>query len=94
MAAGNLATNVVNSNTNSNNGNGSANRVGAWGSNAGDDGWWLGSGNNTTIGNNGNGNTSQNGAFNGNIMNNQVNVLSPVIGGTAVNTGAAVGGAG
>ena len=62
----------------------------AFADNSSDDGWWLGSGNNTPIGNNGNGNTSQNGAFNGNVMNNQLNLLSPVIGGTAVNAGARI----
>src|SRR3954462_1111100 len=66
----------------------------AFADNSSDDGWWLGSGYNTTIGNNGNGNTSQNGAFNGNVMNNQLNLLSPVIGGTAVNGAAATGGVG
>ncbi len=94
VAGGNLATNVVNSNTNSDNGNYSANSVGSSGNNSSGSGWWLGSGNNTTIGNNGNGNSSQNGAFNGNVMNNQVNLLSPVIGGTAANAAAATGGAG
>ena len=59
--------------------------------NTSEDGWWFGSGNNTPIGNNGNGNTSQNGAFNGNIMNNQANPFSPIIGGTAANGGVATG---
>jgi hypothetical protein len=50
-------------------------------------GWWLGSGNasgnNTIIGQAGSGNANQFGNFNGNIQNNQLNALSPVIGGTA-----------
>src|SRR6478752_5438120 len=53
-----------------------------------DDGWWLGSGNangnNTIFGQAGAGNSNQFGNFNGNIQNNQLNALSPVVGGTAV----------
>ena len=52
------------------------------------EGWWLGSGNannnNTIFGQAGAGNSNQFGNFNGNIMNNQLNAFSPVIGGTAV----------
>ena len=52
------------------------------------EGWWLGSGNasnnNTIFGQMGSGNSNQFGNFNGNIMNNQLNAFSPVIGGTAV----------
>ncbi len=60
----------------------------AFADNNDNEGWWLGSGNannnNTIIGQVGSGNANQFGNFNGNIMNNQLNALSPVIGGTAV----------
>ena len=36
----------------------------------------------------GSGNANQFGNFNGNIQNNQLNVLSPVIGGTAIQVNA------
>ena len=60
----------------------------AFADNNDNEGWWLGSGNannnNTIFGQVGSGNANQFGNFNGNIMNNQLNALSPVIGGTAV----------
>ena len=60
----------------------------AFADNNDNEGWWLGSGNannnNTIIGQVGSGNANEFGNFNGNIMNNQLNALSPVIGGTAV----------
>ncbi len=72
----------------------------AFADNNDNEGWWLGSGNmngnNTIIGQSGNGIVNQNGGGNGNIMNNQLNALSPVVGsGLAVNAAptTAVGGA-
>jgi hypothetical protein len=51
-------------------------------------GWFAGNDVNVPIGINGNGTTTQFGAANGNVMNNQLNFLSPVVGGIGANTGA------
>jgi hypothetical protein len=60
--------------------------------NSGNTAWWISSGNananNTIFGQVGSGNGNRFGNVNGNVMNNQLNALSPVIGGNAVQTNA------